>query len=140
MGNKANSLPASKNSIHMKRIWVPVFMMLGISILSGSSGVQTGPISFVGIDKLGHFIVFGLLGIAWIRTFNRQGTGFGLAVVLTTLFGLLDEWHQFYNPERYFEWADLAADFIGAVVFSTSYCRIPALRKVLEREIWVRRA
>jgi hypothetical protein len=120
------------------RIWVPLFMMTGISILSGSAGVQTGGWSFTGIDKLAHFLVFGLLGIAWARVFPAASFPAArrlfLATGLTFLFGLLDELHQYRNPLRTFEWADLAADLAGGLAWSALYIRVGAMRELMEIE------
>lgn len=126
--------------LRLNRIWIPVFMMIGISILSGSAGVQVEGWSFIGIDKLAHFLVFGLLGIAWTRclreedvsTINRLLFGVGL----TTLFGLTDEFHQAFNPLRTFEWADALADFVGAVFWVSCYLWVGFFRKLLEIEIY----
>ena len=110
-------------------------MMLGISFLSGSAGVQMGPLSFVGVDKLGHLVVFGLLGVAWVRCFPPTAGHFRrliLATALTAGFGLLDELHQYTNPERLFEWGDLAADFLGGLLATAAYLHIPALQALLE--------
>ncbi|MGA1205520.1 MAG: VanZ family protein [Opitutales bacterium] len=121
------------------RLWAPVFMMIGISILSGSAGIQMGPLSFVGVDKVGHFAVFGLLGIAWVRVFSParvpMRSHLFTAVALTTLFGLADELHQYRNPMRYFEWADLGADFAGAVVATGLYRFCEWFRALLEVKI-----
>lgn len=122
--------------VDLSRLWVPVFIMVGISILSGSAGIQTGGWSFVGMDKLGHLVVFGLLGIAWFRCFDHENvsgwTRFLYAITLTTAFGMADEAHQYHNPLRTFEWADLLADFAGAVLAGTLYWRVAALRNLLE--------
>jgi len=122
--------------VDLSRLWVPVFIMVGISILSGSAGIQTGGWSFVGMDKLGHLVVFGLLGIAWFRCFDNENvpgrTRLLYAIALTTAFGMADEAHQYHNPSRTFEWADLLADFIGAVLAGTLYWRVSALRNLLE--------
>jgi hypothetical protein len=125
-----------RQSVLKSRLWVPLFMMVGISLLSGSAGVQMGPLSFTGIDKLGHLVVFGLLGIAWARCLPAAAwtrpRRLLAATLLATLFGLLDEIHQFTNPERYFEWADLAADFLGALLASGAYLWIGPLQALLE--------
>ena len=125
--------------LQLQRLWVPLFMMVGISILSGTAGVQMGSWSFVGIDKLGHLVVFGLLGISWARVPETgHGSRMGIlaaAVLLTTGFGLVDELHRYQNPLRYFEWADLAADFAGALVAAALYLGNPRLRGLLERKI-----
>lgn len=132
------SLPLLRDRAIPGRVWVPVFMMAGISMLSGTAGVQVGAWSFAGIDKLGHFVVFGLLGIAWSRLFKPRLAPWRrlfLATVLTTLFGLMDELHQFHNPERYFEWADLLADALGAFVMAACYLYIRPLRDLLELDL-----
>jgi uncharacterized protein YfiM (DUF2279 family) len=114
--------------------------MVGISILSGSAGVQVNSWSFVGIDKLAHFLVFGLLGIAWIRCLDRNSINNSkklvFAVGLTTLFGILDEVHQAFNPLRTFEWADAIADFAGALFWVSCYLWIGLFRRLMEMEIY----
>lgn len=119
-----------------RRLWVPVFMMAGITLLSGSAGVQMGRLSFTGVDKLGHLVVFGLLGIAWVRCLGPAAGATPVrlmtAVLLATVFGLLDELHQFHNPERYFEWGDLLADFAGSFLATAAYLYIRPLQALLE--------
>jgi VanZ family protein len=137
MKGKQDSEPASsRHAVRRSRLWVPLFMMVGISLLSGSAGVQMGPLSFTGIDKLGHLVVFGLLGIAWARCLSASAWSrrrrLLAATLLTTGFGLLDELHQFTNPQRYFEWADLAADFAGALFATAAYLWIGPLQALLE--------
>lgn len=114
-------------------------MMLGISVLSESAGIQTGGWSFAGMDKLGHLAVFGLLGIAWVRSFDNRclspAKRLMLAVLLATGFGMLDEVHQYHNPLRTFEWADLLADFAGSVIACCCYVWLKPLRQLLETEI-----
>jgi len=111
-------------------------MMIGITVLSGTAGVQMGSLSFTGIDKLGHLLVFGLLGVAWVRVFRSPDLGFAkrllLAVILTSGFGLLDECHQLRNPLRTFEWADLLADFLGSLLGTFTYLSIRPWQAFLE--------
>lgn len=113
--------------------------MVTISVFSGTPGVQLGAWSFTGVDKLGHLLVFGLLGVAWFRGLQAFGlTGLRAlvgAVALTTAFGALDEAHQYLNPDRYFEWADLLADFSGALLAGFLYWQWPLFRWVLEVKI-----
>jgi hypothetical protein len=118
------------------RLWVPLFTMVGISILSGSVGIQVKGWSFVGLDKLAHFLVFGLLGLAWVRCLRKESSSlwkrFWISVGLTTLFGLADEFHQAHNPLRTFEWADAAADFAGALFWVGCYLWIHPFRNLME--------
>ena len=126
--------------IELKRLWLPGFIMVGISILSGSAGIQTGGWSFAGIDKIGHLGVFGLLSIAWARSFREHALArwqrFLCAVILTTAFGLVDEMHQYHNPLRTFEWADLLADFAGSLLAGCAYLYLKPIQQILETEIW----
>lgn len=123
-----------------RRLWVPLFMMGGISLLSGTAGPQVGSLSFTGMDKVGHVVVFALLGMAWARCLRpaKAARGFSwlLSVALSTGFGLLDELHQYTNPLRLFEWGDLLADFLGACIGAALYLRVEWLRRFLERPIW----
>ncbi len=132
----------SKNThkhIIINRLWAPLSIASVITILSGSAGIQTGPLHFIGIDKVGHLVVFGLLGISIARLFRKhdecwKGVLF-LSVGFATGFGMLDELHQLRNPMRTFEWADLAADFLGSLIASLLYLRWRGLRNLLEFEI-----
>lgn len=118
--------------------WVwPLVLMLVVTYISGTPGPQLGPAQFAGVDKVGHFVVFGLIGLSWVRCFwGWGGLGvwgrWGLAVALTAGFGLGDELHQLTNPERYFEWYDLLADVMGAMVCAGLYAWVGWIRKLLE--------
>ncbi len=122
----------------LRRLWVPVFMMAGIGVLSGSPGVQTGDWSFIGMDKVGHFVVFGLLAIAWARVFPRHSWSAGRVVLLATAaaagFGALDELVQAFNPHRTFEWQDWVADAAGALAGAAAYVWLRPVQAFLELE------
>jgi VanZ family protein len=112
--------------------------MAGVALLSGSPGVQAPGISFTGVDKVGHIVVYGLLAVAWVRwlRLRRPAAGAGLwAIFLTLAFGGIDESIQATNPHRFFEWADLLADGVGAVAGTYFYSRSRVLRTLLEWRI-----
>ena len=145
MQNMCQHGKSGDSSVLPGRLWAPLFIMAGISILSGTAGPQLGPVSFVGIDKAGHLVVFGLLGTAWVRIFQGNPSSerplrLLLAVSLSTLFGLFDELHQLGNPLRSFEWADLLADFLGALGGAACYLHSARWRLFLEHELcrWTR--
>ena len=66
--------------------------------------------AFFGIDKGVHFIVFGVLAalaaLAWRR--------FGPAIAVAIVWGILDELHQRYTPNRDSSVYDALADALGA--------------------------
>ncbi|MGH8762728.1 MAG: VanZ family protein [Nitrosospira sp.] len=68
-------------------------------------------------DKLAHGVLFALLacGIGFASGLQvRQGLA--VAIVVTMLIAVLDEWHQVYLPGRQASWGDLAADIAGSII------------------------
>ena len=114
------------------------FVVIATLIIASSCGQPgiSAP-TFVHLDKVAHFLVFGLLAtlICRIPTEEsgrltlRQGL---LAIGLTILVGSADELLQSTNPQRYADWADLLTDAIGATVAVVSYQHWPFYRRALE--------
>ncbi|MBD9358419.1 VanZ family protein [Methylomonas albis] len=75
-----------------------------------------------GVDKLAHFVAFGILALLvcsaslCLRGKNKNSTFF-FVLVLVTIVGVADECYQLLNPSRAFEFLDLMADIFGAIVF-----------------------
>jgi VanZ family protein len=73
-------------------------------------------------DKSGHGIGYGILGAVLIRALaGGRLTGVtwrraGLTVVLATLYGVTDEFHQSFVPGRSPDVFDVLADCVGAAV------------------------
>jgi VanZ family protein len=103
-----------------------------IVIASGRSEVAAP--SVIGIDKVAHFGVFGLLALLVLRTGFPPRRAW-VAVALVSAFGLTDEWHQSFTPGRFVEVADWVADTLGAIVAVTVYIRWPRARAWLERPL-----
>ncbi|MDR2584183.1 MAG: VanZ family protein [Fibromonadaceae bacterium] len=72
-------------------------------------------------DKIEHFIAYFVLGITfciWIPSKNwfARPVFYGvLVIVLCTLFGISDEYHQTFVPERSGDLYDLTVDFVASV-------------------------
>jgi VanZ family protein len=71
-------------------------------------------------DKLVHAVVYGVLGalvrVALGGTRLRPGAALLAALALAALYGVSDEFHQMYVPNREASSLDLAADAIGALL------------------------
>jgi len=70
------------------------------------------------MDKVGHFILFGVLGatLAWgARDFRKRAAHMGLLLV-GTLFAASDELHQAFVPRRTPSVGDFVADVLGLAV------------------------
>ena len=73
-------------------------------------------------DKLGHFILYGILTFFITRAFlsslpSKSRSWVTLAVCLTLTLGVaLEEWSQPYFSARTFDLVDLLASFLGVLV------------------------
>ena len=87
---------------------------------------EAGP-DFPGQDKLLHLAAYAVLGYLACRAFSTlrclRGP-FGIFVagfIFAVLFGVSDEWHQSFVPERMADGWDLLADGIGAFLGAAGY-------------------
>lgn len=116
--------------------WIgPVFLMATIFTFSGQANPNVPLPSFIGFDKLGHLLVFGLLATSILRSlpdFLKPFHAFLIAWVATSLFGIADELHQSTTPGRTLDLYDWTADTLGAFIASFVYLYWPRYRKWLE--------
>jgi len=107
-------------------IW-PLLYMAGIFGLSSipDQGVANGtlnPLAWISpnVQNFLHLPLYGGLASLWIwalRHWNAEsGRKYVLALILTLVYGLLDEWHQTFVPGRFGSLTDVSFDFIGAVI------------------------
>ena len=94
---------------------------------------QNAAFMFPGVDKVAHCLVYGGLAAVLsigIRRSNdpaQPRVQWYVPVGFAILYGLSDEVHQLYVPQREFEWLDLAADGAGATL--AQLCVYTLLRK-----------
>ncbi|HEV8150866.1 MAG TPA: VanZ family protein [Gemmatimonadales bacterium] len=93
---------------------------LTIFVLSSFPGSAYPPTDIVNADKLVHIAIYGLLGGLCARGLLR-GWAFSpwatlaVATLSASLYGVLDELHQWFVPGRNADWRDGVADAIGAL-------------------------
>lgn len=114
----------------------PLALAATIVYASGRGPVAAPDI--VGIDKVTHFFVFGLLASLVARNGFLPGVGW-MAVLIVSLFGITDEFHQSFTPGRSVEVADWVADTLGAAVAVLVYARWEAYRRLMETPLHWRR-
>jgi len=89
-------------------------------IFGASSLSDPGPIAEQVSDKTLHFAAYAVLSLLMLRAFaggRLEGITWRralLAIVLTTIYGASDEFHQRFTPGRTPDLLDLRADAIGA--------------------------
>ena len=95
-------------------------------------------------DKLGHFCLFGLLTLATnlafrFKSFKLFSIELFLGTILVFSFVVIEEFSQYFIPNRSFDLMDLSADFVGIVFFTfvTSYLNKMTFRskKALDDDI-----
>lgn len=102
--------------------WIPpigwcllVFALSAVPYRSESENIP-------GADKAVHFVEYAVLGFLVARALRitaperPRRRSFAIAAGLAAAYGLTDEVHQLFVPDRAFEWGDLAADAAGAAL------------------------
>ncbi len=127
-----------------RMLW-PLALASTIVYSSGGAGPQLPDfLQLVSIDKLVHFFIFGLLATLILRVYDNKLAHIKyafIAIIVTSLFGLLDEWHQYLNPYRYFEVANWMADTLGSIVAVIAYQSLQPYKRLLEMNInfnWIK--
>ena len=122
--------------------WLWAFALAGTLVwASGNSSPQI-PGSFVGLDKIAHFGLFGLLATLVLRlesVWRRLGWRGWIVIAAVSIFGATDEWHQSYTPGRSVEFGDWLADTSGAALAVTLYLHLGWYRRLLELPLRLRR-
>jgi len=115
----------SKNFLLLQFPWQ--FIMLAIFIQSSFSSLKLIDLEFDPMDKILHFIVFGILGILTARGLRNAKTRivkenyFSLTLIICIIYGASDEIHQYFVPGRYSSWADWIADVLGVIILVWVY-------------------
>lgn len=97
-----------------------ILVALLILYLSSRSTLPVPLPSLLGADKLAHFAAFAVLSFFacfWISAERWKGRPvffFFAVVIVVSLYGVLDEFHQSFVPNRIPSVADWVADTLGA--------------------------
>ena len=107
-------------------LWLPVFIWAGMLFyLSSIPNLRAVESNFwdeiirssahFGFYALGYFLFFRAINFGKANLpAGRQGKNFWLPMLLTCLYALSDEIHQFFVPTRSFQIKDLIVDFCGS--------------------------
>jgi len=102
--------------------WLPILIYcLLIFIQSSYPSIESVP-ELPNIDKVFHFVAYALLGALFLRAFktsrikNNVKLMLILSVLLSSLYGISDEIHQYFVPYRDADLMDVLADMLGGVM------------------------
>jgi VanZ family protein len=101
-------------------------------VMASSRSNVAGPPGIPYLDKIAHFSVFGLLATLVVRSPGFRRRWALAAVVLVSLFGITDEFHQSFTPGRSVEFEDWLADTLGASLAVALYVNWTVYRRRLE--------
>ena len=107
------------------KYWAPPLLYMALIFAISSMKQPPFPMpefEWFTIDKLYHFIEYAILGGLIARAFLKAKPSvvpsqlvWGLAAVLSILYGASDEWHQTFVPGRLATVADWVADVLGSI-------------------------
>ncbi len=91
-----------------------------IFYLSSQASIDA-PMLFPGQDKLFHLVVFGILGFLLMGTLPASPDGYRLrqlwwVALAVMLYGVSDEFHQYFVPGRSVDVYDVLADAVGGLL------------------------
>ncbi|MEO8209554.1 MAG: VanZ family protein [bacterium] len=106
---------------------VLIFYLLAIFILSSIPGEDFPKVEFEFSDKIVHIFIYAILFVLFFYSLNNQSKyaklqkfALEFSFLFTVLFGITDELHQYFVPNRSCEFADWIADVIGALLIYLS--------------------
>lgn len=107
-----------------------VMFLLGVSFLAYLKLIPTEIKAIPFYDSIGHFVLFGMLGLIAHYAFNQKRvTVFRLAIplgpLLAVTYACIDESLQIFSSNRTFDLGDLFFGILGIILFTTgaSYMR-----------------
>lgn len=107
---------------HFFRFWLPVYLYAGVIFLFSSWAVPPQPPPLLHVDKLIHIAEYAILAYLLARAARNSSSARlsmhfrAFAVCVAALYGLSDEFHQYFVPGRGADGFDVLADAIGALI------------------------
>lgn len=114
---------------------IPMLTVMGIIFfLSHQPGDQLDVADLPFLDKIGHFVFYGILAgtilLVPSQEFKRSRPVLTvvIAVSICFIYGITDEFHQSFIPHRFVSAADILADAMGALCVSLYWLKKNACR------------
>ena len=107
--------------------WLPAVLWAAVIFgLSSIPGTQLPPVDLPNADKLAHLLLYAVLGALLLRGVRHPSRSRPQAlparrfwvdalvtILLASLYGVSDEIHQRWTPNRSPDWHDVVADALG---------------------------
>jgi VanZ family protein len=121
--------------IPVLRAWLPVIAWAAVLFgLSSIPGHEIPTIEFSYGDKIVHCGIYGVLGALCFRALRlttrlRVVPAILVVPLIVLTYGISDEFHQMFVPQRSSEVLDVVADVVGGALGAIVASRLPGLRK-----------
>ena len=122
--------------IKLLKFWMPSLLLMAIIfILSSQSDIPGPPDPLLNriLKKSAHAIGYGMLAISYARALAHSGVqqSISFALCFAMLYGISDEWHQTFVPNRFGSPLDVLIDTIGASVGLFIWQRTEAVKTAI---------
>ena len=103
-----------------------ILIVAAITFLSSRSTLPVTPM-FPGFDKVLHFIAYGALAFTIGLWFSAESwtsfplRNFLICTIIASVFGVIDEFHQYFVPSRVCDFWDWVADTMGGAAGAAFY-------------------
>jgi VanZ family protein len=117
------------------RAWGPALAWAAvIFVLSSVPGGNFPDVPAPNADKLVHGLVYFVLGATCLRGVRRGSAltaipALLLAALIATLYGVSDEFHQSFTPQRSPDWHDVVADAGGGLLGAAAAAAVAFRRR-----------
>ncbi|MBN3038311.1 MAG: VanZ family protein [Candidatus Omnitrophica bacterium] len=111
-----------KSTDQFLKFWLPVYTYAALIFVFSSFSPDLQPPVILHADKLLHLIEYAILGYLLARAAKNSSSlklsaHFRVfAVCVAIIYGMSDEFHQYFVPGRGVESLDLVADGVGAFI------------------------
>ena len=102
--------------------WFPIILYCLLIFIQSSYPSIKNALELPYLDKMLHFVAYAFLGILFLRAFktsrikNNVKLMLILSILLSFLYGISDEIHQYFVPYRNADLMDVLADMFGAIM------------------------
>ncbi len=104
-------------------LWLPVIIWMGVIFIGSSIGSMPkvgGRATDAIVHRTAHLIEFAMLGWLLLRALSDgrlpERRTFIIALIIVTLYGASDEFHQRFTPGRSSELSAVAFDAVGGLI------------------------
>jgi len=106
--------------------------------LSSVPGTSFPTVAVPQSDKMAHALLYGVMGALSFRAARltyplaeqRRAVAALSAIAVATLYGISDELHQSFTPQRTPDWHDVVADAFGGALGAAAMLMVPWMKSL----------